>query len=455
MTTPHPDLCRLISSYASPVPRYTSYPTAPHFHSGVGSEEFAGWIEALDPAAPLSLYLHVPYCDTLCWFCGCNTKITRRYDPVESYLRTLQQEIRRVFEHVPVGARVKTIHWGGGSPTILTPDDIRRLAFDIHDHFEVCESAEFAIEVDPRGFDLPRVEAMAEAGVTRASIGVQDFDPTVQAAINRVQSFDETRQAINWLRGAGIGGINVDMMYGLPHQTLGAISRTVEKVVALDPDRISLFGYAHVPWLKRHQSMIDESVLPDTVERYRQSQHAADLLCDAGYRRIGLDHFSKPQDSLSMAMDAGTLSRNFQGYTSDPAHALIGLGASAISNLPQGYCQNETSVPGYRSRLEAGELATVKGVRLGQEDIVRRWVIEQIMCDFSFSRRSLQDRYGAHVDGVLADAGDMQAFERDQLIEKTEDGFQVTHAGRPFVRTICAHFDTYLKRQAARHSSAV
>ncbi len=447
--------CALITAYAHPVPRYTSYPTAPHFHGDVGPNQQTGWIEALDPASSLSLYFHIPYCDTLCWFCGCHTKITRRYDPVANYIPALEAEMRLVRASVPAGVRVTSVHWGGGSPTMLSPPDIERLASGIDQYFDVEPDAEFAIEIDPRGLDRGRIDALAKGGVTRASIGVQDFDPTVQAAINRVQSFDETSQVVRWLRDAEISSINIDAMYGLPHQTLDAVTDTMEKVVSLAPDRVALFGYAHVPWLKRHQSMIDEAALPNTVERFRQSTLAAQLLIAAGYRQIGLDHFARSNDGLARALDAGTLRRNFQGYTSDTADALIGFGASAISCLPQGYSQNETAIAQYRARVEGDQLATVRGVSLGLEDVVRRWVIERIMCDFAFSGRALTERFETNIDAVLEEARGMGRFERDALIEATEDGFRVTQAGRPFVRAICAHFDAYLQTRDVGHSAAV
>lgn len=445
----------LISAYAQPVPRYTSYPTAPHFHSDIGPDEQVKWIEELEPASSLSLYFHIPYCDTLCWFCGCHTKITRRYDPVANYIPALEAEMRLISDHVPGGVRVTSVHWGGGSPTMLSPEDIDRLASGIHRHFNVAPEAEFAIEIDPRGLDAGRIDALAAAGVTRASIGVQDFDPTVQAAINRVQSFDETRQAVMWLREAGITSINIDAMYGLPHQTPEAVTGTMEKVVSLAPDRIALFGYAHVPWMKRHQSMIDDAALPDSVERFHQSNLAASLLRAAGYRQIGLDHFARQDDALALALDAGTLRRNFQGYTCDTADALVGFGASAISCLPQGYSQNETAISKYRTQVENGQPATVRGVTLEHEDVVRRWVIERIMCDFAFSGQALNQQFGACCDFIEQEARDMEQFERDALIERTEDGFRVTEAGRPFVRAICAQFDAYLTTKKVSHSAAV
>ncbi|MGI9412222.1 MAG: oxygen-independent coproporphyrinogen III oxidase, partial [Hyphomicrobiales bacterium] len=441
--------------YSSPVPRYTSYPTAPHFHDGVSGTDYAQWLETADPAGILSLYFHIPYCDTLCWFCGCHTKMTRRYDPVAAYLPSLHDEIAQVSEALPSGPRVNHIHWGGGSPTILEPEDIRRLAMKTYEHFNVGPQAEFAVEIDPRGFDPERIRVLAEVGVTRASIGVQDFDPKVQSAINRRQSFEETRQVVAWLRDAGIAAVNLDIMYGLPHQTTNTIVRTVEQVIALAPDRIALFGYGHVPWMKRHQSMIDEAALPDVRQRFAQASRAAELLTAAGYRTIGLDHFARPEDTLAQAARDGTLRRNFQGYTADAADALLGFGASAIGSLPQGYCQNTAPISDYRNRVADKGLATVRGIALGPDDKMRRWVIERLMCDLALSSRALRARFGQNAECLLGGSIDLDGYEHDDLIARGDDGFRVTAAGRPFIRAICAEFDAYLKRDRARHSVAV
>ena len=445
----------LVAKYAAPVPRYTSYPTAPHFHDGVGEADYAGWLETMDPAATLSLYLHIPYCDTLCWFCGCHTKITRRYDPVAAYLPSLCDEISHVSDIVPSGPRVTHIHWGGGSPTILTPDDIRRLALSVYNNFDVTCSAEFSVEIDPRGLDFERVEALAEVGVTRASIGVQDFDATVQSAINRHQSYEETERAISWLREVGIQAVNLDIMYGLPHQNARTLERTVDQVTSLKPERIALFGYGHVPWAKRHQKMIDEAALPDVSERFEQASLATGLLNEAGYRTIGLDHFARSDDTLAVAERDGALRRNFQGYTADAADALIGFGASAIGSLPQGYCQNAVPIADYRKRIAAAGLATVKGLELTADDQMRRWAIERLMCDLALSSKALGARFGRAGEQLLDGSMDLSGFERDGLIARGDDGFRVTAAGRPFIRAICAEFDAYFKRSPQRHSVAV
>lgn len=445
----------LIGKYAAPVPRYTSYPTAPQFHDGVGEATYAGWLESMDPSSTLSLYLHIPYCDTLCWFCGCHTKITRRYDPIAAYLPSLYEEVATVSGILPSGPRTTHIHWGGGSPTILTPDDIKGLALCIYDHFDVVHSAEFSVEIDPRGLDFERVEALAEAGVNRASIGVQDFDPKVQSAINRNQSYEETAQAIAWLREVGIQAVNLDVMYGLPHQSARTLERTVEQVTSLEPDRIALFGYGHVPWAKTHQKMIDEDALPGVSERFAQASLAAGLLNEAGFRTIGLDHFARPDDTMAVAEQEGKLRRNFQGYTVDAADALIGFGASSIGSLAEGYCQNAAPIADYRRKIAETGLATVKGVELTPDDHMRRWAIERLMCDLALSSKALDTHFGAAGRQLLDEPLDLAGFEQDGLIARGDDGIRVTAAGRPFIRAICAEFDAYLKRSAQQHSLAV
>jgi len=446
---------RLLQAYARPVPRYTSYPTAPHFSDAVGADAYDEWLGGLRRGASLSLYVHIPFCDTLCWFCGCHTKITRRYRPVGEYLDRLKKEIAAVAALVEPGCAVKHIHWGGGSPTILRGADIRALAEALRSGFSIDDAAEFAVEIDPRDLRAEQLDALAAAGVTRASIGVQDFNAEVQEAINRVQPFEETRAVIVGLRARGIGAINVDLMYGLPKQTPAGIAGTIDKVLSLAPDRIALFGYAHVPWMKRHQLMIPESSLPSVEERFSQADFAARLLVDAGYRRIGLDHFARADDPLALAAARGTLRRNFQGYTTDTADALLGFGASAIGRLPQGFVQNQVPIPDYLRRVDETGLATARGYRFTRDDLRRAHLIERLMCDMSLSWSQIERRIGPAAD-LRAEAEEpLSAFARDGLIELGRDGFAVTERGRPFVRTICSAFDAYLKASQARHSIAV
>ncbi len=440
---------------AAAVPRYTSYPTAPHFHDGVNGDTYAGWLAALPSKARLSIYVHMPFCDTLCWFCGCSTKITRRYEPVAAYLPCVVREAESVAAAAPADAVVSHVHWGGGSPTILSATDILRLTDALRRAYRVASDVEFAVEVDPRGLDDDRLDALAEAGLTRVSIGVQDFDPKVQAAINRMQSLDETRRVVAGFRERGVRSLNIDAIYGLPGQGEAELMRTLEDVVRLGPDRIALFGYAHVPWMKRHQGMIDAAMLPGAFDRYLHAEAAAALLVAAGYVRVGIDHFALPHDAMAKAARAGTLVRNFQGYTVDDADALIGLGASSIGRLPQGYVQNVTAIAEYERRTRDGGLAVARGVALTPDDTMRSHVIERLMCDLGFDGAALRDRFGAAAETVIAEAAAVTEADSDGLTRRTRDGFAITERGRPFARAVAARFDAYLRRSEARHSLAV
>ncbi len=321
---------RLLEQHDLRVPRYTSYPTAPHFHAGVAAQTYGDWLRNLDSAAPLSLYLHIPYCHEMCWYCGCHTKATQRYAPVRDYVGVLQTEIARVADAIGRRQTVSHIHWGGGTPTILSDSDMAAVMANLRERFDIAGDAEIAIEADPRTLSYEKTVALADAGVTRASLGVQDCNAHVQAAINRVQPLEQTAGAVGALRAAGIERINIDLMYGLPLQTVADVRRTVEAVLPLKPDRLAVFGYAHVPWMKSHQKMIDEAALPNADERLRQSEAMALALVAHGYRHIGLDHFARAGDPLSIALRTGNLRRNFQGYTTDRADTLLGFGASAL-----------------------------------------------------------------------------------------------------------------------------
>ena len=455
MTTTTLDAAAITRLTAQPVPRYTSDPTAPHFHPGIDAATYASWLAALPAQARLSLYAHIPFCDTLCWFCGCSTKITHRYAPISTYLDALAHEIDTVASLIPPGAVADHIHWGGGSPTILSPSDITRLASLLRQRFTLAPNADFAVEVDPRGMGQDRIDALVEAGLTRVSIGVQDFDPDVQRAINRVQTVAETRAVVDAFRAGGVRSLNIDAIYGLPGQHLEQLSRTLAEVIALAPDRIALFGYAHVPWMKKHQSLIPANDLPGVVERHAQAEAAARILKDAGYIRVGIDHFARPDDALAQAATTGSVQRNFQGYTLDPADALIGLGASAIGRLPQGHVQNEAATGIYQTAVSAGRLATTRGIALSPDDRLRGAVIERLMCDLTFSAPALTAAFGPAAVPVLEIARAILAEDDEGFVTPTADGFRVTEAGRPFLRILAARFDAYLPQRAAGHSSAV
>lgn len=444
----------LIARYSTPVPRYTSYPTAPHFHAGVTNSTYAGWLKGLPAEATISLYLHIPYCDRLCWFCGCHTKHTLRYEPIADYLLALYAEIDWVSAQLEGRGLVTAIHLGGGSPTLLKPADLLALRTRLDERFTLASNAEISIEIDPNDIDAGRYDAMAAFGLTRASIGVQDFDPKVQKAINRLQSFEDTRGVVEAMRARGVRSVNLDLLYGLPFQTEAGLARTIEAALSLNPDRAALFGYAHVPWMKTHQKMIPEEALPDKFARFAQAQLAANLLAQGGMEPIGFDHFALPDDSLAIAARTGTLRRNFQGYTDDAADALIGLGASAIGQLPQGYIQNITATGDYSRAVRDGGVAVARGFALNPVDRLRAEAISALLCRFTLTPGDVS-RFGAAGKALMEEARLIALTDRDGLTAMAGDRFVVTETGKPFVRTIAALFDTYLAAGNARHSLAV
>jgi oxygen-independent coproporphyrinogen-3 oxidase len=416
----------------------------------VGPASYRDWLGALTDADTLSLYFHVPFCQEMCWFCGCHTKVTRRYDPVAKYVGHLAKEVDLVADAIYARPKVTAAHWGGGSPTKLSADDFRRLMARARERFDFAPDADIAVEIDPRTLTPAFVEAMAEMGVTRASLGLQDLNPHVQEAINRVQPFAMVEEAVTALRAAGITAINFDLIYGLPHQTLADIDRSVDLAASLRPDRLSVFGYAHVPWMKTHQKMIPDEALPDTEERYAQCEALGERLVAKGYRRIGLDHFALPDDDMTRALDAGTLRRNFQGYTVDEASALIGLGASSIGKLPQGYVQNHVPMKAYGDAVEANALATARGVALTEDDRVRGRIIEKLMCDLAVDLSA----FGG-AEEWQEELRAIEPLQRDGIARVSGSRIEVTDLGRPFMRLVCAAFDAYLKPQPARYSKAI
>lgn len=445
----------LLARHSRPVPRYTSYPTAPHFHAGIGDADYARWLGELPDEADLSLYVHIPFCDRLCWFCGCHTKQVLRYDPIAAYLPAVHAEMENVAQRLGGRGKATALHLGGGSPSMLRPDDLIALSRRAQNLFGVRRDFEFSIEIDPNDMTEDRYDAFAAAGVTRISVGVQDFDPKVQAAINRMQSFEQTRAVVEGMRHRGVTSANLDVLYGLPHQTVDSVLATIEQALAMQPDRLALFGYAHVPWMKTHQRMIDEASLPDAAERLRQSQAAAARIVAAGYVAIGIDHFARPDDKLAVAAKAGTLRRNFQGYTTDAAPALIGLGASSIGSLPQGYLQNITATGEYIRAIRERGLAIARGIAFSAEDHMRGWVIERLMCDFHVSVDELRHRFGHAAAPVVIEMDQAAQGDLDGVVDFDGRTFAVTEPGRPFVRSVAAAFDAYLGTGVGRHSVAV
>jgi oxygen-independent coproporphyrinogen-3 oxidase len=445
----------LIACYDQRVPRYTSYPTAPHFAAAVDAGVYATWLQAMASNTPLSLYLHVPFCARLCLFCGCHTTAVNQTAPVEAYAHTLLAEIDLLATTIHRRLEVRHVHWGGGTPTMLPPHSMRAIDARLRERFEIRSDAEIAVEVDPRTLDTPALEALASIGVSRASVGIQDVDPAVQNAIGRIQPWEASASSVARLRQIGIRSINLDLLYGLPYQTEASVAATMRDALTLAPERVAVFGYAHVPWMKKHQALLPSAALPDAMSRYAQCRAAERVLRDSGYEAIGLDHFARPEDQLAIAARTGALHRNFQGYTTDDAPVLLGLGASSIGSLPQGYVQNASSVPSWRAAIRDGRLPVVRGVALTREDRLRRAVIERIMCDLSVDLATVAARHDAAPSSLMDAAPALEQMSRDGLIHWSGDRLTVTDVGRPFARTVAAAFDTYLRTGAARHAVAV
>jgi len=415
----------LIDKYSTAVPRYTSYPTAPQFSPKIDNSVYSQWLSTLGKGQTLSLYVHIPYCDRLCWFCACHTKHTLQYAPVKTYLEALHCEIEAVGRRVSPDAIVTSLHLGGGSPTMVKPEDMIALALLLKSNFTFSPDAEISVEMDPNDLDEARFDTLAAIDMTRASLGIQDFDPQVQNAINRIQTFEQTRHVVESVRKRGVRSVNCDVLYGLPFQTIESVKKTIDAVISLDPDRIALFGYAHVPWMKKHQVMIKDETLPDVYARFAQMQDAGARLLDSGYQAIGIDHFAKPGDGMAIAACKGTLKRNFQGYTNDQADALIGLGASAIGQLPQGHIQNSAATADYMRMAHATGLAAVRGVELSEEDRLRAWAIERLMCDFEFSFSGLRQHFGQRGLDLVQEARSRAILDVDGFVALEKDRFVI------------------------------
>lgn len=441
------------------VPRYTSYPTAPHFADTVDGRSHARWIAAVPEGAQVSLYLHVPFCRRLCWFCACRTQGTASLAPLDSYMQTLEAELKLLRDHLAPGVTLSRLHWGGGTPTLLDAGMIERLAAAIAEVAPFAEGYEFSVEIDPNEIDTARAEALKRAGMNRASVGVQDFDSEIQQAIGRDQSYEVTRDAIEMIRAQGVLSLNADILYGLPHQTPERIAASVQKLLSLAPDRVALYGYAHVPWMARRQSLLPSDALPTPAERLRLFDTARRLFRWDGYEEIGIDHFATKDDGLAMAQRLGRLRRNFQGYTDDPAEVLIGVGASSISRFPQGYTQNAPATSKHTGAIREGRFSTARGHAFTAEDRLRGRIIEALMCDFEVSTEAL-------VAGCGADPAELRrmfaaadaVFEGG--LEVSEAGLRIPQDMRPLTRMIARHFDAYDRAGTAgagrpRHSSAI
>ena len=453
------DASELVARYDGRVPRYTSYPTAPHFGPAVGAGVYARWLAELPAETPLSLYLHVPFCDRLCLYCGCATSVVRLESSRRAYAALLMREIDHVARLIGRRAPVSHVHWGGGTPTSLPGDCLVGIMERLRERFAFDSDAEVAIEIDPTSLPPDRRAALRPMGITRVSLGVQDFEPSVQRAIGRAQFYEDTKAAADAARALEVRSLNLDLIYGLPLQTEDGVARTARRALELKADRVAVFGYAHVPWMKRHQALIPEALLPGPVARYRQleAMHRV-LIEEGGYVAVGLDHYAWPSDAMAKAAAARRLRRSFQGYTTDAAPALIGFGASSIGSLPQGYAQNAPTAAAYASEIEADRLATVRGIALSPDDRLRRAVIQRVMCDLEVDIDAVAAEHSADPGPLKAAAsGGSARFEQDGLASWDGRRLVVSERGRPFVRSIAALFDLYLARQSdePRHARAV
>ncbi|CAH2398085.1 oxygen-independent coproporphyrinogen III oxidase [Mesorhizobium escarrei] len=427
------------------LPWYTIYPTVPEFTATVRAESYEEWLRGLPADDPVSLYLHIPFCRSICWYCGFPTTIARNQGPILDYVAVLRDEIRLVSEQVQQGL-VVNVHFGGGTPTLIGPAGFLAMIELLRRRFAFRKPATIAVEIDPRTFTAEIAEALGAANVSRASLGVQSFDPIVQKAINRVQSEAQTAAAVEELRRHGVSGINFDLIFGLPNQTVESCVQTAAATVAMRPNRLAVFGYAHIPSVIRNQRLIENTALPDSVARAEQAAAVAETLVAAGYREIGLDHFALPDDELTLAQTSGRLRRNSLGYSADTCKTLIGFGASAIGRVGEGYVQNEVKRESYSRHIAAGHLATSKGYRLTNEDRARAAIIERLMCDLEADVPAICAAHGFDPIRFLDSAERLAMLAEDGIVDIEKGFIRVRQEHRFVIRAVAAAFDAFLDR---------
>ena len=443
--------CAKTAWLGAEAPRYTSYPSAHHFSAQTTEATYRRWLSGIKQNDTVSLYVHIPFCREMCWFCGCHTKATRRYEPVAGYVRTLLAELALLKSALGGRGRLVNIHFGGGSPSLLAPDDLTSILDSVASTFATRTPGECAIELDPRTATPKNIAYYAELGFNRVSIGIQDFDPEVQHAINRIQSYAMVSSVMQRIGKAGIHDINCDLVYGLPHQTRERFRDTLEKTLALAPSRIALFSYAHMPQLKKHQQLINEAWLPSETDKLALYSLAHGMLTANGYVAIGIDHFARADDALAKAARRHTLKRNFQGYVTDATDVLIGIGSSAISQLPQGYAQNSAKTSDYMAMVGAGKLPTTRGWTMTDDDRLRKAIIDELMCYLRADITKIATRFGAH-PSYLRDALDaLGALEAMGIVRVNGDVVEVVGPYRMAARVVAAAFDPY-RAAAGRYS---
>ena len=437
----------LLRRYNVPGPRYTSYPTAPAWRETYGASDYATILgERASSGAPLSLYVHLPFCERLCYFCGCTVVITgTRHGPEHPYLETLGREIDWVADRAGTGRKVVQLHWGGGTPTYFAPDLLEALGRRILSRFPVAPDAELGVEVDPRVTSRAHLATLARLGFNRLSMGVQDFDPRVQEAINRIQPYAETRSLVEDARALGFPSINMDLIYGLPYQTPESFSTTIDRVLEIGPDRLAVYSYANVPWMKKHQSVL-EPHLPDQATKFGIFRTALERFSDAGYEYIGMDHFARPDDELARARRDRTLHRNFQGYTTKAGTDLIGFGMSAIGSVGAAYVQNRRELPLWSESVRRDGTATFRGFRLSKDDLLRRRVIQNLLCHGVILKKEIEREFGIVFDDTFADAlSRLEPCAADGLVTLSKAEVRATDLGRVFLRNLAMPFDAYLE----------
>lgn len=439
---------RILEKYGRPGPRYTSYPTALQFTGDFGQREFERAIVESNRSADgrdLSLYFHFPFCESLCYYCGCNMQVTRNRDYISDYLRYLKREIDLLAELVNTKRRVVQVHWGGGTPTYLTTAEIADVAAHIANRFRIASGAEVSIEIDPRCLTEDHLRTIRRSGFNRVSFGVQDFNREVQEAVNRIQPESLTRRAVAEARELGFESINVDLIYGLPFQTVDTYRETIDKIIDIAPDRLAVFNYAHVPWMKKHQALIPEEAIPRAGERLKILKLVIERFTDSGYVYIGMDHFARPDDELAVALGNHTLRRNFQGYTTHANLDIYAMGVSSISELRDVYAQNTKTISDYKLRIDRGEIPTTVGCRLDDDDRLRRYVIQELMCNSRIMKADIREKFDVDFDSYFVDSiKQLDEFVNDGLVTKHADRLQVEQGGRLVVRNIAMAFDRYL-----------
>lgn len=446
----------LVKKYNVPGPRYTSYPPATKFSDALSWPQLAEKISGNNQSGrDLSLYFHIPFCETLCWFCGCTTVITLNHAQGKTYLDYLEREVAQMAALLDTKRKVVQLHWGGGSPTFLRPDEIRRLGEIIRKHFKFSDDIEAGVEIDPRRLSREHIEALREIGFNRTSLGVQDFEPTVQQAIHRIQPRDMTQQVLGWARELGFASVNFDLIYGLPHQTADSFNRTLDAVLEMQPDRLAVFSYAHVPWVKPAQKILEQKILPSAEVKLDLLKNVIERLTGNGrYVYIGMDHFAKPTDELVAAQRNKTLQRNFQGYSTRGNADIYAFGMSAISQIPEVYWQNEKELPDYYAALDGKKVPQARGYLLTDEDKIRRETIMRVMCDLSLDYAEMSQKleidFAGHFSNELAV---LKSFETDELVQFSKNSLEVTDAGRLFIRNIAMCFDNTLAPAGERKHS--